>query len=94
MAPPNRAGEDVSIRRRRLIYRAAHRGTRELDLLLGPFAAAALGAMTEPELDRFEWLLDEPETDIQMWLLGESPAPERHRDMLARILDFKSKSLK
>ena len=58
MAPQKRAGEDIAIRRRRLRYRAWHRGTRELDLLLGPFADAELDSMEPAELDRFEALLD------------------------------------
>ena len=92
MAPPNRAGEDISLRVRRLQYRAAHRGTRELDLLLGPFAAAEAGFMAEAELDRFEALLAEQDTDLQDWLLGQSAAADQHRALIARILDFKRRS--
>jgi antitoxin CptB len=89
MATENRAGEHISIRRRRLEYRAAHRGTRELDMLLGPYAAAHLGAMTEPELDSFEQLLTEAETDLQGWLLSQSEPPLPVRALIARIVAFK-----
>ncbi len=35
-------GEDIEVRRRRAVWRAGHRGTKELDLLVGRFAAAHL----------------------------------------------------
>jgi antitoxin CptB len=89
MATENRAGEDISIRRRRLQYRAAHRGTRELDMLLGPYAVAHIGTMTEPELDSFERLLTEAETDLQAWLLSQAEPPLPVRALIARIVVFK-----
>lgn len=48
-------------RRRRAHYRAAHRGTREMDWLLGRYADAVVAAMTEAELDVFERLLAMPD---------------------------------
>lgn len=50
---PEKQEEDLSMRRRRLKYRAAHRGTLELDMLIGTFAAAAADRMDEAELRRF-----------------------------------------
>ncbi len=41
-------------RAKRLLFRARHRGTRELDLLVGGFAAAALPGMESAGLDEFE----------------------------------------
>ena len=93
MAPQNRAGDDLSLRRRRLLYRAAHRGTRELDLLLGPFAAAHVEAMDAAELDRLEQLLDEADTDLQKWLFGQEPPPQTSSTLIARILSFKRTSI-
>lgn len=90
MAPEKAAGEDISMRRRRLRYRAWHRGTRELDLLIGPFADAATDQMGHAELDRLERLLDEEETELQAWLLGqETPPPTADRDLLDRIIAHK-----
>lgn len=48
---------DVEIRRRRVVYRARHRGTKELDWLLGRFAEARVAAMTPAQLESFERLL-------------------------------------
>jgi len=85
------AGEDLPIRLRRLRYRAWHRGTREMDLMLGPFADARLEAMDAAELDRFETLLDEADTDLLKWLVGQEPAPaDVDRDLLADLLRFRN----
>ena len=37
--------DDIEIRRRRAAYRACHRGTKEMDLILGRFAVARLPDM-------------------------------------------------
>jgi len=58
------AGEDFAMRRRRALYRAQHRGSKELDLLLGRFAESVLGAMTEHEVAMLEHLLSQPDPDI------------------------------
>ena len=86
MAPKKAAGEDIAMRWRQLRYRASHRGTRELDLILGPYAAAA----PEAELERLEQLLEEEDTDLQKWLLGQvDPPPTADRDLIDRIKTFK-----
>jgi len=93
MAPQKDAGEDVAIRRRRLRYRAWHRGTREMDLVLGPFADAHLELYGTPELDRLEALMDEEDTDLLKWVMGQEPVPT-HTDaeLLGRIIDYRLKT--
>lgn len=91
MAPQKAAGEELSMRLRRLRYRAWHRGTREMDLILGPYADARLEAMPPAELDRFEALLEEADTDLFDWLLGNQPIPaDADRQLLADLLAFKA----
>ena len=58
-------------------------------MLLGPYAAAHIGAMTEPELDSFERLLTEAETDLQAWLLNQADPPLPVRALIAQIIAFK-----
>ncbi len=57
-------------RRRRAFYRAQHRGTKEMDFLLGRFAEARLAAMSAEDLASFEELLSLPDPDLQSWLMG------------------------
>ena len=93
MAPEKAAGEDISMRLRRLRYRAWHRGTKEMDLILGPYADAKLPAMPAPELDRFEALLEEMDTDLFDWLMGNLPTPpDADHALLADLLAFKTAS--
>ncbi len=58
-------------------------------MLLGPYAAAHVGAMNEPELDSFERLLTEAETDLQAWLLSQVDPPLALRALIARVVAFK-----
>jgi antitoxin CptB len=67
--------ESLSIRRKKLIYRAWHRGTREADLLLGRFADALVPGFDEAQLGQFEALLTESDPDIYDWLVGRQAAP-------------------
>jgi len=73
-------------RLKRLRYRAWHRGTRELDLILGRFADAHLAAMSERELAAFEALVDAADPEIGNCVLagGEAPAGI-DRDLVARL---------
>ena len=77
MAASTEAGDDISVRLKRARYRAWHRGTREMDLILGPFADVRLPRFTMVELDRFEALLDEADTDLLDWVLGQAAVPAR-----------------
>lgn len=62
-------------RRKQLLYRAQHRGFKEADLLVGGFAAAHLGEMSEAELDEFEALLRLADRDLYDWASGAREAP-------------------
>lgn len=72
---------DLDLRRRRAVYRASHRGTKEMDILLGRYAVEVLPTMTDPDLASFEDLLEAADGDLQRWILrpGEvaDPAYER-----------------
>jgi antitoxin CptB len=62
-------------RRRRLIYRAQHRGTYENDLLIGDFVKARIAGMTEAELDDLEQVMEFPDAELADWLTGRQPIP-------------------
>jgi antitoxin CptB len=77
-------------RRRRLMYRCTHRGTREADLIFGGFAKAHLALMPPGELVRFEALMEESDPDLMTWVGGQEPPPERiDRNLIKRIYNFK-----
>ena len=68
--------EDLDIRRRKAVWRATHRGTKELDLLIGRYAQARLMAMNERELGHFEDFLHVADPELQIWLLSPVSLPE------------------
>ncbi|MGE0232552.1 MAG: succinate dehydrogenase assembly factor 2 [Flavobacteriaceae bacterium] len=62
-------------RRKRILYRAWHRGTRELDMLIGRFAAAKIEGMDDTALDGLEALMEAPEPMIMEWVTGRAEPP-------------------
>ena len=60
---------------KRLKFRSWHRGTRELDLLLGPFADGHLDGLSAAELAEYEVLLMQPDPDVYNWILGQDEPP-------------------
>lgn len=66
---------DTDIRKRRLSYRAWHRGTREADYMVGGFFDAYGADWDEAELAWFEALIEEQDVDIMAWALGTSEPP-------------------
>ena len=81
MSPP-----DPDIRRKRLFYRAWHRGTREADLLLGSFAEAYLGAFDAAQLGRFEALLECTDAELFDWINARAPLPPEYDHDVTRML--------
>lgn len=75
-------------RLKRMKMRSWRRGTKEMDLVLGPYADAHLEAMTAEELDAFEAILAEQDQDLMAWVLGHKVAPEVHLPLIARLLAF------
>ena len=63
-------------RLKKIRLRAWRRGFREADLILGPFADRYCPAMTGPQLDAFEALMEEADQDIYDWYLGKTPVAD------------------
>jgi antitoxin CptB len=85
---PRVSASDPSLehRRRRLLFRATHRGTHETDLLIGGYVARHLAAMDEAALSAMEDLLELPEPDLADWLMGREPVPEGRHAALLRAM--------
>lgn len=80
--------EDTRIKRLRM--RSWRRGTKEMDLILGPFADQRLAGLDAVLLDRYEALLEENDQDLYAWILArthgrEAPIPEDLRAILDRV---------
>ena len=84
-----RSSSGLDPRRRRALFRAWHRGTREMDLLLGRFADAYMESLNDQELAAFEALMELPEPDLFAWLTGREPvAAEYASSVFTAIMEF------
>jgi antitoxin CptB len=82
--------DGLEARRRRLLWRAEHRGTREMDLVLGGFARARLAGMDAAGLDEFEAIVAASDPDLARWLIGRESVPsERRSATLAALLAYR-----
>ncbi|MGH6945949.1 MAG: succinate dehydrogenase assembly factor 2 [Kiloniellales bacterium] len=87
------SGDPLATRRKRLLYRSKHRGTKEADLLLGGFAESHLWTMDETALDSFEALLSLPDSVLVDWVTGRSQPAEGYRTPVTELLvSFKPKT--
>jgi antitoxin CptB len=68
-----RSSAELDVRRRRVLYRAWHRGTREMDLIIGRFTDDAIVGFDEGELADYERLMEVPDPDLYAWVTGERP---------------------
>lgn len=83
--------DPLETRRRRLKFRAWHRGTKEADIMIGSFCDRYVDDWRETQIAWFETLLEEQDVDIMAWAMGTADAPERlHGELLDafRKLDF------
>jgi antitoxin CptB len=81
--------DDVELRRRRAVYRAHHRGTKEMDWILGRFADAAVSAFAPEWLGMFERMLTLPDPDLQDMILHPELRPAgEFAELVARVRIF------
>lgn len=67
--------DDVESRRRRAVFRACHRGTKEMDWLMGRFAESRVAGMPTETLTEFERLLQMPDPELHDMILYPEIAP-------------------
>lgn len=80
--------DDADPRLRRLRMRSGRRGTKEMDLILGPFAQARLAEMPPEALSAFEDLLEENDQDLYAWITGRAEPPARHGVLIESLRHF------
>ena len=82
MTGTTRSSGGLDDRRKRLLFRCWHRGTREMDLILGRFADAEIEGLSDGELDTLEQLLELPDPDLYAALTGDKPLPAEYASAL------------
>lgn len=94
MSGSTRTSADLDIRRKRALFRAWHRGIREMDYIIGRFADAHLTTLSDAELDTFESWLVIPDQQFFAWVNGAEAAPaDIDGALFKRLRDFHSKGL-
>ncbi len=91
MTGSTRSSDGLDDRRKRLLFRCWHRGTREMDLILGRFADAEIATLTDTELSDLELLIELPDPDLYAALTGAIPPAAEHAGALfQRIKSFRA----
>ncbi len=81
--------DELDHRRRRAAYRAAHRGTKEMDALVGRYAEARLAHFDAVALDGFERFLEIGDPTLQSWLFNPRALDQSEfRDLVNDIRAF------
>lgn len=78
-------------RRKKILFRSWHRGTKEMDIILGNFADKYIKDLSGAQLDAYENLLEVPDLDVYNWIIGKEDAPANapYGDLLQQIIDNK-----
>jgi antitoxin CptB len=77
-------------RRKRLLWRATHRGIKEMDLLLGGFVRARIASMPAVDLDALEAIIEVPDQQLLSWATRqESVPPGEASPLLLEILSYR-----
>ena len=88
MTGTTRSSAGLDARRRRILYRSWHRGTREMDLLMGRFADKMIDEMSDQDVADFELLIEVEDPDLFGWLASGTPAPEYDTPIFHRFRQF------
>ena len=81
---------DLETIRKRLLWRATHRGIKEVDILVGGYAQRHLESMSEADLAKFEILLEIPDQDLLSWATLQEDVPmDLASSMLTAVLAFR-----
>ena len=78
--------EDTIKRRKQLIFRSWHRGTREMDLIMGRFADAHVGGFEREQLDQYEQVLSHSDPDLYDWVAGRAEVPANLENPVLTLL--------
>lgn len=80
--------ETAEARLKRMAMRSWRRGTKEMDMILGPWSDVHLAGLDVARLDTYEVLLEENDQDLLPWVLGQAVPPVVLAGLIAEIGDF------
>ncbi|MEQ8825340.1 MAG: succinate dehydrogenase assembly factor 2 [Filomicrobium sp.] len=68
--------QDIETRRRRALYRAQYRGTKEMDIVMSRYANERVPTMSEDDMTTFEKFLAVAEPQLDDWIMKGKPVGE------------------
>lgn len=77
---------------KRLKMRSWRRGTKEMDMVLGPYSDTELVALDEAQIVLYDAMLNENDHDLYQWVTGQVPTPDAYLDLLTGISKFAFKA--
>ncbi|MDP2737184.1 MAG: succinate dehydrogenase assembly factor 2 [Pseudorhodobacter sp.] len=80
--------ETKDARLKRMTMRSWRRGTKEMDMILGPWADANLAGLDAARLELYEVLLAANDADLLNWVLGKAAPPEALAGLMAEITAY------
>ena len=77
--------------RKKLLFRSSHRGTKEMDIILGTYAKEKLPNMDDKELIKFQEFLNLSDPDLYKWIMSEDTSySEDHKEIIEDIISSKN----
>ena len=75
---------------KKLLYRSNHRGTKEMDLLIGGFAKENVKSLNADELKEFELMLNYTDKKLNSWLVDNKTDSDLEKFSISKkIKEFK-----
>jgi antitoxin CptB len=77
---------DLETAKKKIIYKASHRSSKEMDILLGKFTMKYIDLFDEIELTLFDEILECEDEEIYQWILGKNGAPQQPTNRVLQLL--------
>ena len=77
---------DLEVYKKKIIYKASHRGSKEMDILLGNFINKYVELFNKNELQQFDLILDNDDDDIYRWILSKNDIPNKYQNRVFSLL--------
>ena len=73
---------------KRLQMRSWRRGTKEMDMILGPYSDTEIAKLSIEALELYEAMLAENDQDLYVWMSRQIEPPAEHLEIIEIIQDF------
>ena len=83
---------NLSLRKKKILFKCTHRGTKELDILLGNFVSKHIGLLKSKELNYLEIILSFNDIDLYKILINKKEIDKKMNKLFVKkIIKFNQK---